>query len=252
MNQPATSMAVVVPCYNEASRFDHVAFARLVEPNSGLYLVLVDDGSKDETLARLRAFALAHPEKCEVLALVRNGGKAEAVRQGMLQALSLGHAVVGFADADLATPPEELLRLAAGMRDGTMEVIIGARVELLGHAIKRHKHRHYLGRVFATVASVALGLPIYDTQCGAKFFRAGPALSQALSEPFASRWSFDVELIGRLMRTKDGVAPLSLDRIREEPLEAWVDVPGSKLNPISALKSGIELGAIAWRLRRRK
>jgi glycosyltransferase involved in cell wall biosynthesis len=252
MSQLAPGMALVVPCYNEASRFDPVAFAQLLEPGPGLYLVLVDDGSKDETLARLRAFALAHPGKCEVHALARNAGKAEAVRQGMLRALSLGHAVVGFADADLATPPAELLRLAAGMRDGTMDVIIGARVELLGHAIKRHKHRHYLGRVFATVASVALGLPIYDTQCGAKFFRAGPALTQALSDPFASRWSFDVELIGRLMRTTDGVAPLSLDRIREEPLEAWVDVPGSKLNPMSALKSGLELGAIAWRLRHRR
>jgi dolichyl-phosphate beta-glucosyltransferase len=245
-------MAVVVPCYNEAQRFDDEAFAQLLDPGHGLYLVLVDDGSTDETLARLRAFVAAHPGACEVLAMERNVGKAEAVRQGMLRSVALGQEVVGFADADLATPPAELLRLAAGMRDGTMDVILGARVELLGHAIRRHKHRHYLGRVFATVASLSLGLPIYDTQCGAKFFRVGPALAQALAEPFGSRWSFDVELIGRLLRTREGVPPLSLSRIREEPLEAWVDVPGSKLKPLSALRSGLELGAIAWRLRRRR
>ena len=95
---------------------------------------------------------------------------------------------------------------------------------LLGHRIERSWARHYLGRLFATASSQVLGLPVYDTQCGAKVFRDGPALRAALATPFTSRWAFDVELLGRLGTGADR-------RFLEVPLERWHDVGGSKLRP---------------------
>jgi hypothetical protein len=118
---------------------------------------------------------------------------------------------------------------------------MGSRVQLLGRRIERSSLRHYAGRVFATGASLSLGLPVYDTQCGAKLFRPSPALACALEQPFTSRWAFDVELLGRLLRPDTGVPPVAAERIREEPLLVWSDVPGSKLRPLGALRGGLDL-----------
>lgn len=142
-----------------------------------------------------------NPGKFEVCHLPRNMGKAEAVRRGMLRALEGRVDSVGFWDADLATPLEaipqfcELLR-----RDRRLQMVIGARVKLLGRTIERRILRHYLGRMFATAASVALRLPVYDTQCGAKLFRASAEIRALFDQPFHTNWIFDVELLARFIR----------------------------------------------------
>src|SRR5437762_2862299 len=73
------------------------------------------------------------------------------------------------------------------------------RVKLLGRNIQRSLIRHYCGRVFATVASLALGVDVYDTQCGAKIFRATPEMRQIFATPFRSQWIFDVEILSRYL-----------------------------------------------------
>jgi len=247
----AAPITWVVPCFDEAKRIDVAAFLGLVDDGEGLSLVLVDDGSRDETHAILRGIAEQRPSLIEVVALDKNLGKAEAVRQGLLRALDRGAAIVGYVDADLSTPPRELHRLAAMAREGVYDVLMGSRVQLLGHAITRNHARHYLGRIFATCASLGLGLPVYDTQCGAKLFRRTEALASALARPFVSRWAFDVELLGRLIHPLPGIAAVAIGRIREEPLLSWTDMPGSKLRPAAALRSGLELVRLGWELRRR-
>jgi len=96
----------------------------------------------------------------------------------------MGARLVGFLDADLATPAEEMLRLVSTLRSSRAQAAFAARVALLGTTIERHATRHYLGRVFATAASLILDLRVYDTQCGAKAFHATPLLAAALEEPF--------------------------------------------------------------------
>jgi dolichyl-phosphate beta-glucosyltransferase len=235
------AIALIIPCYNEAARLDGGELLRLARARPDLGLILVDDGSTDATLEVLAQLQGADGVHIHIRRLGRNAGKAEAVRQGLLEALDRGAQVVGYADADLSTPVDELLRLIEDLERRPGEVLLGARVRLLGSSIERKSHRHYLGRIFATVASIALRVPVYDTQCGAKLFRATPALAAALREPFRTRWIFDVELLARLLRGQPGIAPVSVEAIRELPLARWRDVGGSKLGPRAMVVAGLQL-----------
>ena len=192
-----------------------------------------------------------HGRRATLLSLACNSGKAEAVRQGMLRALDSGADVVGYYDADLATPPHEMLRLLAVLDESGALIALASRVRLLGTKIERRALRHYLGRIFATAASLCIGIPIYDSQCGAKVFRAGECLSEALADPFTSRWGFDVELLGRLLVGDPRTPGITPDCFLEMPLKSWRDVPGSKLHPSDFPKTMFELVRIKINLRRR-
>ena len=242
---------IIVPCYNESRRLRLPGFEALLEEPS-VRLLFVDDGSRDDTAALLRSYCSGHPGRAELLSLERNGGKGEAVRRGFLHGLGQGAAILGFLDADLATSAAEMRRLVQELaRRPETEALFGARIQLLGRNISRKPHRHYLGRIFATVASLLLRIRVYDTQCGAKLFRNSAALRAALDAPFGSRWIFDVELIGRLLLGGPGIPPLPVGAFREEPLAGWQDVRGSKLGPLSMLAAVLQLLKVGWRLQRR-
>jgi hypothetical protein len=145
-----------------------------------------------------------------------------------------------------------MLKLIALLEDRSVEAALGARVGLLGTKIERHPARHYLGRVFATLASLILDLRVYDTQCGAKAFRAGPLLSAALAAPFHARWAFDVELIGRLLLGTRSLPGFSERQFVEMPLRRWSDVAESKLSLLSAPRLALELWRIHLALRSRR
>jgi dolichyl-phosphate beta-glucosyltransferase len=231
-----------VPCFNEAERFSSEGFAAFFA-RPDVRLVFVDDGSSDATSEVLARFCEAH-DRAVFLSLPENRGKGEAVRAGMLRAIEDGASIVGYTDADLATPVDEMLRLLDALETTDADAVIGARVALLGVAIDRNASRHYLGRLFASCVSLVLRERVYDTQCGAKLFRALPALDAALVDPFLSRWAFDVELLGRLLAA--GV------RVVEVPLKHWTDVPGSKLRPGAMLGAAADLLRIDRDLRERR
>ena len=211
----------------------------------------MDDGSQDDTADVLRALS-EHP-RIDAALLPRNAGKAEAVRQGIQAALREGALAgdleaVGFWDADLATPLDEIPRFTAVLEARpAVEIVLGARVQLLGHTILRKTSRHYAGRIAATVASRLLGLPVYDTQCGAKLFRVTPRLPTLFAEPFSTRWAFDVEILARWLGT--GSRTKALDCIVEVPVERWIDVDGSKLTGRDFLRTPVDLARIRWRYR---
>lgn len=236
---------VVIPCYNEAARLRLDAFAEFFNsPRSrDIGLLFVNDGSRDATLSVLQSLRSKFPARMRVLDKQPNAGKAEAVRHGMLHAVAAGGAeITGFWDADLATPLMQIPDLAQVLLDDPhLSMVFGARVRLLGRAIQRQPARHYLGRCFATVASLMLRLPIYDTQCGAKLFRATPELSAVLAEPFQSRWIFDVELLARFQALRRTQSESLQHQIYEYPLPEWTDVAGSKVGSGDFLKALGEL-----------
>jgi dolichyl-phosphate beta-glucosyltransferase len=272
----AEPLTVVVPCYNEAERLDGGPLLSFLDERPEARLVFVNDGSTDATQLRLEELAAQRPDRIRVLSLDPNRGKAEAVRQGMLKALAEGGTreakaasppqpiaggagpsqgpgqIIGYLDADLSTPTSELPRLLAALARPGVDVALGARVALLGTDIHRSPVRHYLGRVFASIAAGVLQARIYDTQCGAKLFRASPALSAALGEPFLSRWAFDVELLGRLLAGSPSTPPLPLTAIVEVPLATWRDVKGSKLGPVAMARTLKDLGTIGLDLAARR
>ena len=229
-----------MPCYNEAHRFQTAPFFQFVALNDSVRFLFVNDGSTDGTLPMLEtlqreATQQGYEGRIAVLDKQQNGGKAEAIRDGINAAISASHQdaahtceSIGFWDADLATPlaaiPQLLHQLEAAPH---LQMIFGSRVRLLGRTIHRNPARHYLGRLFATVASLTLSLPIYDTQCGAKIFKVTPDLAPVFAQPFLSRWIFDVEIIARYIQLRG--RDFCFHSIYEFPLDSWQDVGGSKL-----------------------
>lgn len=233
---PDPDVLIVVPCYNEAQRLPVERFREFMA-KSTVGFVFVDDGSRDETLKVLEELRHSREDRVHVLQLKVNQGKAEAVRRGINFALERTPDFTGYWDADLATPLDAIPRFLAILQERPdIDMVFGARVKLLGRNVQRRLVRHYLGRVFATVVSMMLRLPIYDTQCGAKVLRVGPQVRDLFSEPFLSRWVFDVELLARYIN-RAGSADAAAARIYEYPLEEWRDVAASKVKGADFIKA---------------
>ena len=236
---------VVVPCYNEARRLNTRAFSQFRANGHWVEFLFVNDGSTDRTLDTLQQMRCGSPDTIRVHDQQPNRGKAEAVRTGMLEALSADVDYVGFWDADLATPLRALPRFLDVLEEHpAIDVVLGSRVKLLGRVIDRHPWRHYLGRVFATLVSELLRLPVYDTQCGAKLFRATDALRRALDKPFHTSWLFDVEILARLIGADPEGTNAVAERLYELPLDEWRDVPGSKLTGPAYLRAATSMFAL--------
>ncbi len=220
---PLTRCCIVVPCYNEESRLKLFEFKKFSSENE-IDFLFVNDGSTDKTLSILQKLS-ADVSQITCLNLEVNQGKAEAVRLGILSSVKKAqYDYVGFWDADLATPLYEIPRMLNEIhKNDEVITIIGSRIKRLGTNIQRKPLRHYFGRVFATLASLVLKLPVYDTQCGAKIFKVKQS-QDAFSQKFLSRWLFDIEILFRFKK----INPNKNFAI-EYPLNEWVDVGGSKL-----------------------
>lgn len=235
---------IIVPCYNESGRLNKEAFIQYLVKNENVAFLFVNDGSKDDTLTMLKSLSEEH-SRFFYIDVQPNGGKAEAVRQGMLYAAEqFDCEFIGFWDADLATPLWEIDNFIVQMQRGDFEMVTGLRLMRLGAGVKRKNSRHLLGRCFATMAAKMLQLPVYDTQCGAKLYckKIVPSL---FKESFTTRWLFDVELLSRYVKRfgKDAAT----GKIYEYPLLEWVDVGGSQLKFKDFFKAPYEL----WKIKKR-
>ncbi|HUP63180.1 MAG TPA: glycosyltransferase [Thermoanaerobaculia bacterium] len=238
-------LILVIPCYNEEHRLPIDELRAFRPGGARVEILFVNDGSTDGTLRVLESLRAEDSSLFSVLNLDRNRGKAEAVRRGILAALDRGPDFVGFWDADLATPLSELPGfLDVFAANPNIEMVFAARVRLLGRSISRKPSRHYVGRVGATLISSSLGLAVYDTQCGAKLFRAGDAMREIFAEPFLSRWIFDVEIIARFVRRRGREA--AANAIYELPINVWHDVKGSKVKSTDFLRALRDL----WKIHR--
>ena len=242
----AVALGLVVPCYNEAQRIKLHDFAHFLGSAPSAGIIFVDDGSTDHTRDLVQSLVGRFDGRAVVITLPKNAGKAEAVRLGLLHARGSSAAVVGFWDADLATPLTAVFDLLAVLETHAhVDWVLGSRVRVLGRDIERSALRHYLGRVFATAASLTLAMPVYDTQCGAKLFRATPELDAVLAEPFISHWIFDVEMIARFdaVRVLNG-APHAVTAIHEFPLARWADAGASKVRVRHFFQALLDLARI--------
>ena len=228
---------IIVPCYNEEHRLDRQAFVALAD--SGLVrLLFVDDGSTDGTSRVLGdlARASAAVEVCGAPAKCGQG-------RGGPPGVPVGHRC--------GRPHRRLLRRRPG-HTGTrsssgwsvrlegrddLAAVFGSRVARLGSHIERSPFRHYTGRIFATFASWALDVAVYDTQCGAKVFRVNPNLVAAFDVPFRSSWSFDVQLCRRLFDGTSDLPGLAVEAFLELPLDTWQDVAGSKVDVVGSVSA---------------
>ena len=234
---------VVVPCYNESKRLRQDDFLHYVEQNDDVAFLFANDGSRDNTLEVLQELTAKH-ERLLMLDIQPNGGKAEAVRKGMLYAAEQYKPdYIAFWDADLATPLEEIEPMVKWADKG-YDAVMGLRLMRLGAKVKRKTMRHYLGRCFATVASMMLKLPVYDTQCGSQLFRR-EVVEAIFQEQFITRWLFDVELLARY-KQRYGVEQ-AIQKIYEYPLFQWEDVDGSQLKSRDFFKAPLELMKIRKR-----
>jgi len=191
-------LSIVVPAYNEEQRLPAtlVRMRAYLDGRDEPYEVLiVDDGSTDNTLAMSRDIAKGWPQ-LQVVALERNTGKGAAVRLGMLTARG-EHRV--FSDADLSTPIEEVEELRARLH-GNCTVAIASRA-LPGSQIDVHQpgKREVMGRTYNRLLRLSALRGLHDTQCGFKVFTAEAAV--VCFEPLRTlRFGFDAEVLLRARR----------------------------------------------------
>ncbi len=244
MDKTSFHTIICVPCYNESQRLNKAAFLSFVEEYPDIAFLFVNDGSKDNTLDVLNELASQH-QNLYVLNLEQNGGKAEAVRQGMLYACQAFQSeYIGFWDADLATPLNEIPNFISTIQSLNLDAVTGLRLMRLGAQVKRKNTRHILGRLFASVASRILRIHVYDTQCGAKLYKA-KLVPDLFNEKFTTRWIFDVELLARYVQ-RNG-RETAETRIYEYPVFTWEDVQGSQVKSKDFIKAPMEL----WKIKRR-
>jgi dolichyl-phosphate beta-glucosyltransferase len=193
------SLSVVIPAYREATRLTRTldATVRYLDQRGDPYeIVLVDDGSPDETAPVARNWAADNPPARGCLRVLRyetNRGKGHAVRYGILQSDARAKRIL-FMDADLATPIEEIEKLDAAL-DGGADFAIGSRPLRESQLLVRQPlYRELAGRLFNGVVQTMATPGIHDTQCGFKLL-TGPAARAVFSRCILDGFSFDVEAL---------------------------------------------------------
>ena len=218
--------AIVIPCFDEEKKLDYGYYVDFLHKNPEYCIYFVNDGSKDKTLDCLLEIKTDCPKQVFIINQNKNKGKAETVRNGMLQALSAGKfKYVGYFDADLSIPLEEYKEMLY-IFDNKIKVVMGSRISRLGSNIEKSLFRHIAGRFIATIISKILKLSVYDTQCGAKVFSVD-IIKPLFNEHFKSTWLFDVEIIARSIRAYGHNRTLNL--FYEYPLKKLIHKSGSKV-----------------------
>lgn len=226
----------VIPAYNEHARIPATmeAVVSCIRANGwDAEVIVVNDGSRDDTAQLVRDFA-AHAPEVRLLENPGNRGKGYSVRNGILHALG---DVVLFTDSDLSAPINEAERLFAAIAAGA-DIAIGSRWLESGRQTHRQPlYRQIFGRCFNAVTRLVMGLPFVDTQCGFKAFTRTAAQTVFRLQTI-ERWGFDPEIL--FIALKRGYA------VKEVPV-SWAHDERSRM---SYLKDGMqmlkELATIRW------
>lgn len=226
------NLSVIIPTYNEEKRIGET-LNRIVSYLSQKYgdnyeIIVVDDGSIDETLKVIKQYPLAS-KKIRILVNEKKMGKGYSVRKGML--LAEGDYLL-FTDADLSTPIEELEKLFFWIGKG-YDLAIGSR-SLKGAEIILHQpfYREMMGKIFNKLVKVWCLSDFVDTQCGFKLFKKEVA-KKIFQEAKIGHFAFDVEILYLAKRNNF--------RIKEVPIR-WINSPSSRVHPVfDSLKMLLDL-----------
>jgi glycosyltransferase involved in cell wall biosynthesis len=237
---PHKEIAIIIPAYNEEKRIGktlqaYSSFFNSLPPQKKLEyeILVVINNTTDKTDEIVKALQKTNP-KINYLNLPQ-GGKGRAVIEGFKHALQRDFNLIGFVDADLATPPEEYYKLIKNVKHH--DAIIADRTL---KSSKVHPpatfRRVVVSRIFNSLIRALLLIPQKDTQCGAKLFKP-QALKKIIPHLGMSQWAFDVDLIYHLK--KEGFSILSHPTI-------WTDKKYSKIN---FWKAGPKMALAIIRLR---
>ncbi|MBV6501854.1 MAG: hypothetical protein CJBNEKGG_04384 [Prosthecobacter sp.] len=242
MSITSTSVHLVVPCFRESARIGAFLpeLCRAVSGLGGVRIQVVEDGSGPEEAAAMNAVVEGLRPSCPRLlplkVLSENLGKGGAVYAGWAD--HGGAQWLGFVDADgscAAREVERLIRLLPPS-GSPPSALFASRVKMLGRRVERLLKRHLLGRVYATLVSEMLDIPVYDSQCGLKlvprtaFEKVAPGLQ-------VTGFAFDVELMTALL---DGGC-----EVVEVPVD-WHETPGGK---VRLLRDSWRMALDVWRIR---
>jgi glycosyltransferase involved in cell wall biosynthesis len=229
------SLSIVIPAFNESTRLAATLAtlsARVGDVDAEI--IVVDDGSRDDTAAVARRL-LADAPPSRVIELPENRGKGAAVRAGVAAATGLR---VLFMDADLATDLAALDTVLPALDDA--DIAIGSRAVPGAVVLNATRGREVMGRVFNRMVRVLARLPVHDTQCGFKAFR-GPVAKRLFGMSRIDGFAFDAEVL---------VYARALGmRIVELPV-TWTAVDGSSVRPFSdSVATALQLARVVVRSR---
>lgn len=227
--------SIVIPAYNESNRLrptlDEILHY-VGDRNLDVEILVVDDGSRDDTPTIVREYGSTHPQ-VQLVQNPGNRGKGFSVRNGMLHARG---EICLFTDADLSSPIGEAEKLFEAIRQGA-DIAIGSRwlsAEL--QTERQPLYRQVLGRIFNLLLRLVLGLHFMDTQCGFKAFRRDAA-QRIFPRQKIERWGFDPEILflGRRLGLRTVEVPV-----------VWAHSEGTRLHPF---RDGLRMFGDVMRIR---
>lgn len=228
--------SIIIPAYNESARVGATlerVLAHVAERGWDAEIIAVDDGSRDNTVEIIRAYAEKNP-RLRLLQNPGNRGKGYSVRNGMLHAKG---ELLLFSDADLSSPIEEADKLFGAIAGGA-DIAIGSRWLRRDLQTQRQPfYRQIFGRVFNLMLRITLGLGFKDTQCGFKAFTRDAA-GKIFPLQKIERWGFDPELLYLARKLKFKVV--------EVPVE-WAHSEGTRISPLrDGIRMFVEMLKIRW------
>ncbi|WP_209406013.1 response regulator [Pseudozobellia sp. WGM2] len=240
-------VGVVIPCYNEEERLSSEDFKKFAHQNLGYHLCFVNDGSTDNTLAVLEQLHKENSSNISVYNCEKNGGKAEAVRQGVLHlAKDEQLDYIGYLDADLSTDFRDFDDLVKTLENSKFKIVSGSRISRMGANITKESARRIISLTINMIIQKILGMPFKDTQCGAKIMDRD-IVTNMFNKKFITKWLFDVEIFMRMRKHYGKEEAKRL--ICEQPLKRWIHADGSKLSMKDSVKIVGQLAQIAYNYR---
>ncbi len=237
-------VGVVIPCYNEEKRLLSKEFIDFTHSNLGYHLCFVNDGSTDKTLEVLKKLSEGREDNISVYNCAKNGGKGEAVRQGVLHlAKDPQLDYIGYLDADLSTDFKDFDDLVKTIESSKFKIVSGSRMSRMGANITKESARKIISKTINLIIRNILGMSFNDTQCGAKIMDR-EIVNEMFREKFITKWLFDVEIFMKMRKFYGKEKAISY--ICEQPLKRWIHADGSKLSMKDSIKIVGQLAQIAY------